>query len=220
MYAIRSYYEPKYSSSSSHSDNGCGEACGSFFAEMFIYSLIYAQSATLEGEDQFQERSSIDINGFYGIDPKNTDSYHTGQIRANWGILATDFRYSNLSDVSGYLENLDWQILVLRAPIGPLKLEYGLGFTQAISPSVKWFESSAGFELGLNKNQYIIKSHYRWTEMGNTNRFRKEFNVAFHYRVLQSGRFHFYPVLKYANRIYYDDYKLNFFEVGLLVSLQ
>jgi hypothetical protein len=95
----------------------------------------YGQNSVMQHREERPELVSLQGTLSGGFDYQSNTFMASPALRGNYGIFASDLRYVNMSDVTGKLHSIDWQVLMLRLPIRSLKLEYGLGFSYFLSPS-------------------------------------------------------------------------------------
>jgi len=209
------------SSTCSHSDS----YGGAVFAELFLGLVkgvgmvtVVAQKQVLEKQDRIPNLISLET----GLDYNSnlSELSFNPYLRGNWGLFATDLRYSQFHDYSGTLQSFDWQVLIVRIPIRYLKLNYGIGFTSLLDPKTTYFESSTGFDLSLHENQINISSTYRWTarKMDDA-RYRQEFKLVGDYRIWQKGSFHLSPSVGVTYQDYFKKHHYLLFSVGVKLRI-
>lgn len=177
------------------------------------FITIKAQKAVLENADQTPNLISLETGLDYGTN-LNELTFNPS-VRGNWGIMATDFRYSLLHDNTGSLQSLDWQVLVLRIPIKNLKLNYGIGFTSLLDPKTTYFESSTGFELNLMESKLNFISNYRWTSRKSEERYRQEVKLTGDCQIFENKLFHISPMAGFTYQKYFNTNSYLFFNVGI-----
>jgi len=217
-----SRYSGGSSSTSYSEDNSLGDA---LIAELFLgivkgvgFVTVEAQKSVLEKEDRIPNLVSLEAGLAYGSN-LSALSFNPS-LRGNWGLFASDFRYSMLHDYTGTLQSLDWQVLMLRIPIHNLKLNYGIGFTSLLDPKTTYFESSTGFDIALLENRMNISSSYRWTARKSDDaRYRQEFKFGGDYCIWKKGSFHLSPSIGVTYQDYFKKHHYLFFSVGVKVRL-
>jgi hypothetical protein len=202
----------------SFSNNGDGFA--GFIGSIFINTIGAGQMAALKNKDLYPERISLETFGSFGTEITSSANYFETGIRGNWGIFATDFRYSKLNDFTGDLKSLDWLVLVFRIPIKNFKIDYGLGFISLIDLDKSYFKSSIGFDwmfhyIGLN-----INSVYQWTERTSLEtRYKRNFDFSVDFNAFSFQRLHISPMVKYSYQNYFGESEFSIFSVGAVVRL-
>ncbi|MCT4645865.1 MAG: hypothetical protein N4A74_12835 [Carboxylicivirga sp.] len=211
-------YSSGYSSNSS-------ESFGQYLAEGIIggfvqaigFTTVEAQKAVLRDRDDYPNTISLEGKLEYGSD-LSTISFNPS-LRGNWGILASDLRYSLLHDYTGSLESIDWQVLILRVPINNLKLNYGIGFTSLLSPKTTYFESSTGMDLYLMKRKLALGFNYHWTYRRNESRYRQEVKLTSDYVIVDKHRFKLSPLVGISYQNYFEEDEFWMFNIGVKISL-
>jgi hypothetical protein len=206
----------------------------SFFGAMILEGIVYGigyagygvykgfwygQQAVMEKREDRPELVSLQGTLSGGFDSQRNTFMASPAIRGNYGIFASDLRYVNMSDVTGKLHSIDWQVLMLRLPIRSVKLEYGLGFSYFISPSKVYFEQSLGFDWGFLKNRAALQGQYRWSQHTNVGRYRSEYAIDLDAEVARRGNLRFCPFVGYASYQYFDDIHFDYIRLGLKVKL-
>jgi len=187
-------------------------------AQGVAFATVEAQKSVLQKADRIPNLTSLEAGLEYSTNL--SELAFNPSLRGNWGLFATDFRYSLLHDNTGTLKSLDWQVLMLRIPIQNLKLNYGIGFTTLLEPKTTYFESSTGFDLALWQNRINISSAYRWTaKKSEDTRYRQEFKLMGNYRIWQKGRFHLSPSVGVTYQEYFQEHHYLFFSVGVKLRI-
>ncbi|MCW3787399.1 hypothetical protein [Plebeiibacterium sediminum] len=217
-------YSSTYSSNRSSS---CyeDESFGDWIAGEIFYGIVkgvgfvtyQAQSNVLENRDRYPNIISFEA----GLDWGTTFSENTlnPSVRLNWGIFASDFRYSELMDNTGRLRSWDWQVLVVRVPIKNLKINYGIGFTSILDPVESYFESSTGFDLNLINSKLNFNGNYRWTKRKSDERYRQEVKVTGDFTVINNGTFHVSPMIGCTYQEYFGKHHYLFLNAGFKIRL-
>ena len=207
---------------SSQNSEGSGQSSG-FLAEALAAAfglIIEAQKATLRSRDRYPERVSLEVPISYGSDIEGNTGFLQAGGRGNWGLFATDLRYSTLNDNTGQLEMFDWMILILRIPIGPVKLEYGLGYVSVIGQDARFFKSTAGIDWKIENSKWNISAGYQWaekTELGG--RFNRNVYLRIDYEILAGGPFHLSPFVQYNHQNFFDQTEFNLVSLGIIGRL-
>ncbi len=144
------------------------------------------------------------------------------KIRANWGLLSTEFRYANLyqrSDGNMY-ETLDWQVLMLNIfSRREFYLRIGTGFMYE-KPSFTYFnEHSLSADI-LFTEQLSGTFDFRFSHDSKTQIFpRLESGIRFNYLLAETryAQFGFTAGFLYQN--YYQTDKLYLIQTGLTMLL-
>ncbi len=209
------------SSSSFSANQSFGESLGagiiSGIFKGFCFITVEAQKAALQNRDKIPNLISLETNLDYGTNFEEIT--FNPSIRANWGIFASDFRYSLLHDNTGSLQSLDWQVLVARIPIKTLKLNYGIGFTSLLDPKITYFESSTGFDLNICESRLNIMANYRWTARKDEERYRQEFKFTTDYQIMNNGVFHLSPMIGITYQEYFKKDRYMLFNVGVKIRI-
>lgn len=214
-----------YGSSSSSSSFNDDESFGEYILGQLFMGIAYgvgfvtveAQKHVLAKQDQLPNLVSFESGLDFGTNL--SEFTFNPSIRGNWGLFATDFRYSMLHDYSGTLQSLDWQVVVVRVPIHNLKLNYGAGFTSLLAPKTTYFESSAGFDLCLLKEQLKVTSNYRWTTRKTDERYRQEFKFTADYKLWEKGRFQLAPSIGVTYQDYFKKHHYWFANMGIRLRI-
>ncbi len=178
-----------------------------------------AQMNVLDNRERYPNLISLETGYDFGTTIFYENNFNPS-LRLNWGIFASDFRYSLLMDQRANLQSLDWQILVVRVPIKNLKINYGIGFTSVLSPKKTYFESSAGLDLSLLKSKLNLITNYRWTESKSEDRYRQEFKFIGDIQVFESGHFQVSPMVGCTYQEYFNKYRYWFVNLGMKIRLK
>ncbi len=200
------------------------ESFGEWILGEIFYSIVkgvgfvtyQAQKNVLENRDYYPNIISLKSGIDYGTTLFKENTLNPS-IRLNWGIFASDFRYSLLSDETDNLQSLDWQVLIVRVPIKNLKINYGIGFTSVLSPQTSYFESSAGLDVNLMDSRLNFTANYRWTERKSEDRYRQEVKLTGDYVIMEKGVFHLSPMVGFTYQEYFNRHKYLFVNVGVRV---
>ena len=181
-----------------------------FIGQVFFSTIGAAQQASLENKYLYPERVSFLASADYGAGITHDSRNFSTGARGNWGIFATDFRYSSLKDYSGKLNTIDWRLLIIRIPIQSLNLEYGLGVTAVPADDVAYTLSSAGFDWKFQQARTNISATYYWGERTSLgSRFKKSFELVVDYEFLNYGHFHMSGLAKYSYQLYFEETNFN-----------
>ncbi len=210
--------------SSSYDDDGSfgdwifGEIlCG--IVKGVSFATYQAQKSVLENRDCYPNIISLESGFDWGSTLFNENTLNPS-IRLNWGIFASDFRYSVLCDETDNLKSLDWQVLVIRVPIKNLKINYGIGFTSVLSPKTSYFESSAGLDLSLMESKLNFAANYRWTESKSADRYRQEVKITGDFVIMEKGIFYLSPMIGCTYQEYFNKHRYWFVNLGVKVRLK
>ncbi len=196
-----------------------GDMCGCIGD--IIFSLIWEgiesiQIAALEQKDVYPYVSSFETKVWGGSSPNKNAVFVSPGLQGNWGIISTDFRYTYMEEISGTLNNLDWQIFKLNVPVKTFKASVGIGFTYLTDPGISYLECSFGSELHLLRNRLIISGELRGTGVSEDNEtFRKEYSFQVDYLVNSFGRFHLSPMAGFRYQQYYESFNYMIFNAGV-----
>ncbi len=203
------------------------ESFGDWIFGEILYGLVkgvgfvtyQAQMNVLDNRERYPNLISLETGYDFGTTIFDKNNFNPS-LRLNWGIFASDFRYSLLMDKRANLQSLDWQVLVVRVPIKNLKINYGIGFTSVLSPKKTYFESSAGLDLSLLKTKLNLTGNYRWTESKSADRYRQEVKLNGDYVVMEKGQFHLSPMIGCTYQEYFNKYRYWFVNIGLRIRLK
>jgi len=195
-----------------------GSIIGLFFQAIAggIGLIIKAQQKTLEGVQEYPERVSLELPLSFGTATRsNTYIFQTG-LRGNWGIFASDFRYTNLSDNTGSLNTIEWLVGIIRIPIKKFKIEYGMGFLRLPKQERNYFKQTVGFdwllESGIN-----ISGGYQWTVKTSLGtRFKENAYFRIDYKLINENKFHLGPMLEYSYQSYFSETNLSMISIGII----
>jgi hypothetical protein len=200
---------------------------GEFIAYSIAFFTVYgayvgvhhAQIAMLNRSVKHPEIISVEGTMAAGLDLSNAFLLAPA-VRGNYGLFASDVRFTLLNDVTGTLQTINWQILKLRIPIRNIKLEYGLGFSHFVSPSKTYFEQVVGFDWCFINRKATLQGEYRCSEDSSFgDRYRQEYNLSLDYEMLYNGAFRFAPFVGFAHQNYFEQDRFNFFKAGIKVRL-
>ena len=198
--------------SSSHSSGGSrGESGGSsssssssFFVFDFMFNgLAQWQSLKLEKREDVPNMVSLELMLQAAIQPSNYYIVNP-RIRANWGLISTDFRFNYLleEDIDGikYLRTNDWQILQMNlVTTRNVGFRIGGGVMQEAFSGDKGFgEWTAALTLQDSDLRFGGMVEYRGAEV------RKEWNAHFQYRIIEHRHLHGFVTLGVVYQRYYD----------------
>ncbi len=211
------------SSSSSYSSGEGSESSGFFEAlivDFFAAAIVESQIETMSNREIYPQRLSFEVPVSYGTDfSYGSGRFETG-ARFNWGIFATDFKYSHLHDPSGKLNTIEWIVLDFKIPIQNFQLDYGIGVTSVIDEDQDYFKNTFGFDLRLPKKGIFITSAYQWTEKSSMGtRFKKNFNFRVDYEIYNRGKLHLSPALEYSYQNYFDEDTFHFVSLGMIMRI-
>ncbi len=193
-----------------------------FIADIFIHTFGAAQMAVLENKDLYPERVSLEVFGNYGTENSTTSTtnyWQTG-LRANWGIFASDFKYSVINDRSDDLKSIDWLVVVFRIPIKNFKIDYGLGFISLVGLDQSYFKSSVGFDWRLPSIGLNFSSAYQWSERTSLgSRYKENFIFRVDFKAIGINKLHISPMLEYNYQNYFNETTFSFYSAGVVVRL-
>jgi hypothetical protein len=205
-------------------DSGSTSSSGGWFlglvVEAFAVTIGAAQRAALENVDIYPERFSLESFTTYGTDINSDAQYFQAGLRGNWGIFGSDFKYTNLTDITGQLKTIDWQVLVIRIPIKDFKIDYGLGFISILEQEQAYFNSSLGFDWRLPNLGVNITSAYQWSQKTSLGtRYKRGFILRADYEVYGYKKFHLSPMLEYAYQNYFEETTFSVISAGVILRL-
>ncbi len=205
-------------------DSGSSSSSGGWFfgliIEAFAVTIGAAQRAALENVDIYPERFSLESFATYGADINSDAQYFQSGLRGNWGIFASDFKYANLTDITGQLKTIDWMVLVIRIPIKNFKIDYGLGFISILAQDQAYFNSSIGFDWRLPNSGVNIVSAYQWSQRTSLgSRFKKSYILRVDYEVYNYKKFHLSPMIEYSYHNYFEETTFSVISAGVIIRL-
>ena len=212
--------ETTSTTSKSNQESSGGDGLFIFLSEVFIHTIGAAQMAALENKHIYPERVGFNAGVDLGSGFENNTWNITTGARVNWGIFASDFKYNSLSDITGTLNTVDWQVLVLRLPIQSFNLEYGLGFISIPAASDSYGSFSFGFDFKIRPIGTTFGSHYYWTSISSLEtRFRKAFELVIDQEVVRQGHFNLCLMMKYSHQNYFAETNFNILSAGVIMKI-
>lgn len=207
-------------STSSTSGSSSGSGFFEFLGTVLFQSVGAAQMAALENRQYYPKRMSFEAFGTYGTELTSSANLYKAGARGTWGIFGSDFRYNHLTDFTGTLKEIEWQVLLLRIPIKNVTVDYGIGYIQLPEADVNYFNNSLGLEIWLDQPGITIATGYRWTEKSDLgSRYKKNLEASISFNALNAGAFHLSPTVGYNYLIYFDETPFSIFSVGVIVGL-
>lgn len=216
--------KPGKTESTATIDSGSTSSSGGWFLglviEAFGATIGAAQRAALENVDIYPERFSLESFATYGADLNSDAQYFQAGLRGNWGIFASDFKYSNLKDITGQLKSIDWQVVVIRIPIKNFKIDYGLGFISLLDQDQAYFNSSLGFDWRLPNLGVNIASGYQWSQKTSLGtRYKKGFILRADYEIYGYKKIHLSPMIEYAYQNYFEESTFSLISAGVIIRI-
>ena len=210
--------------SSATTDSGSSSSSGGWFGgliiQFFSATVGAAQRAALENVDIYPERFSLESFATYGADINSDAQYFQTGLRGNWGIFASDFKYTNLTDITGQLKTIDWMVVVIRIPIKNFKIDYGLGFISILDQDQAYFNSSIGFDWRLPNLGVNIASGYQWSQKTSLgSRFKRSYILRVDYEVYNYKKFHLSPMIEYSYQNYFEETTFSVISAGVIIRL-
>jgi hypothetical protein len=215
------------SSSSGGSNNGNYNSGSSGAGSAFVGNIIggifigigrgvgQLQRTTLEKKNSFPELISLETSLYTGLYPNENGNLYCPRIQGNWGIISSEFRYTYISDLSGKLPTLEWQILKINIPINPVKISLGMGFVNIPEYKSSYLETSARVDVWLWRRKINTFAEFRSTDDIIPNKkFRQEFNFQVDYNIKSYGRFHISPMIGIRQQSYLEKYDQTYFIAG------
>ncbi len=149
------------------------------------------------------------------------------RVRANWGLISTDFRYNFLIEndqLGGGLQSLgtyDWQAFQMNVvTTKPVTVRGGMGFmAENFGERAMFFEATLATDLRFQEGKIGGGAEYRVAKDGTATP-RREFNARVEYRVLQWRRLNGYATLGGLFQRYYDVVDVWGVQTGLIFRLQ
>lgn len=197
-----------------------GSVIVDFFVFIFANTVVAAQKAALANKHLYPERVGFNLGVDLGTGFENNTWNISSGARANWGIFATDFKFNSLSDITGKLNTVDWQVFILRIPIESLNLEYGIGFIAVPNQAVSYGSSTVGFDFKIRSIGTSFGLHYNWTQKTSLNtRFRTALEITGDYEVMRNDHFHLALLLKYNYQNYFEETDFFLLSAGVVMKL-
>lgn len=205
-------------------DSGSSGSSGGWFfgfiIEAFAVTIGAAQRAALENVEIYPERVSLESFASYGTDLNSDAQYFQTGLRGNWGIIGSDFKYTNLKDITGQLKTIDWMVGVIRIPIENFKIDYGLGFISILDQDQTYFNSSLGFDWRLPNSGVNIASAYQWSQKTSLGtRFKRSYILRLDYEIYGYKKLHISPMLEYAYQNYFEETSFSLISAGIIIRL-
>lgn len=182
--------------------------------------LVLGQKAALDYAPYYPHRISVEAFGAYGVGNNElVNRYLTGGLQANWGIFASDIRLKSLSDASGTLDLLDWQVLKIRIPIKNVHVEYGLGYLRVLDEAQNYFNNTIGVVLDLNKPVLSIAANYEWSERSSLgSRFLHAWTARVDYEAWTKHRIGIGPLIELQNLRFFEETTFFLVNFGIVVK--
>ena len=204
---------------STNTESSGGDGFFVFLADIFVHTIGAAQMAALENKHIYPERVGFNAGADLGYGFTRNTWNITTQARLNWGVFGSDFKFNSLSDLTGKLNTIDWQVVVLRLPIQSFNLEYGLGFIAIPKQSESYGSFSFGFDFKIRAIGTTLGSHYYWSSITSLDtRFRRAFEVTGDVEVIQNGHFHLCLLAKYSYQNYFEETNFNIAGIGVVLK--
>jgi hypothetical protein len=191
---------------SESSSSGVGGVGSAIVVDVAIQSMslfFVWQQQTLKKKEINRNITSLDIFLQTAIQPSTYYIVHP-RVRANWGIISTDFRMNYLieDDIDGvkYIRTDDWQIAQLNL-ITARNVTFRIGggiLHENYSGGKTFGEGTVGIQLLSNREHLGGMVEYRWSEP------RKEWNSSLHRRLLHTDHFKMYATGGIVFQQYYD----------------
>ena len=210
----------RHSRRSHHHDNDNNDLAGCFGD--IIWFILYKsfeglQTAALSQKADYPYITSAESKLWAGYSPNYSALIFSPELKGNWGIFSTDFRFVSLHDNTGSLNNFEWQIIKLNIPVKTFKASAGIGFTQLLDPKVSYFEYTFGMELRLFKEKAVFSGEYRDSPIATGDHFRREVSVQTDYEIIKTGNFHFSPFVGFRYQQYFNEFDYYYLNTGLVV---
>ncbi len=205
-------------------EGGLGEIIVGAIAYVTVYAvykgLWHSQHAIMNRYDDYPELISFQGTLANGFNFSDNGFAVIPSLRGNYGLFATDLRYVNMSDITGRLQSIDWQVLMFRVPVKNLRLEYGLGFSHVMSPSKTYFDSSLGFDGDFLNYAINIQGQYRWSQKTSFgSRYRQEYSIEAGLQVAQSGWLRVVPFVGYSHFNYFNEIDFKYLKAGIKLRI-
>lgn len=209
------------SSASSTEGRGGASSSGGFiadFAFQFMFSNVVGwQEQTLSKRDV--QRSLISIDGWVqgGGQPS---SYYLLQprVRANWGIVSSDFRLSYVIEEdfgeARHIRTTDWQLIQLNfVTEKDVTARVGIGMIwESFGQRNSYGEWTTAIHVHPFEKRLSGVAEYRWAEA------RKELNGHVRYALLEKKKIHPYLLFGAAFQRYYSEVNVWGIQGGIGIS--
>ncbi len=115
-----------------------------------------------------------------GYDPLQNVTLLQPQVRGNWGLFSTQFRYNRIFDNTGVLSTFDWQIIQFNFINHEfVRWVVGMGFSKEIEIDQTHFEGSSSLTIFLANRVWAPTLEYRISGNGTP---RQEFSALVNYQ--------------------------------------
>lgn len=172
------------------------------------------QKTTLEKKSTFPELISLETSLYIGLYPDQNGNLYCPRIQGNWGIFSSEFRYTYISDLSGKLSTLEWQILKINIPINPVRISLGMGFVNIPEFKSSYLESSARVDVWVWKRKINTFAEFRSTGDIAYRKFRQELNFQVDYKIKSFGKFHISPMIGVRQQSYLEKFDQTYIIAG------
>lgn len=198
---------------------GSSSSSSSYIAfDFFFRGIAGWQSQKLQNREQVPTMVSLELMLQGAVQPSSYYIIHP-RLRANWGLLSTDFRFNYLveEDIEGtkVLRTDDWQVLqfnIVTARNVGFRIGGGL-LHEAYSGNKTFSEWTMGLTLQSNDLRLGGMTEYRWAEV------RKEWNAQFQFRIIDTGSLHGFASIGVVYQRYYDVINVWGIQTGLVFKL-
>lgn len=198
---------PKTTNTNNNASEGCltdacGTACASgcfnFFFDYAILGSVKLHKSIMGKRNEIPEVVSLELMPHFGFAAPSS-SLIIPRIRGNWGLISTDFRFSNMMDFGradsiDFYNTLDWQILEFNFVVtNPVTFRAGTGIMKEYYSSKTFIEHFLGFDIVSQDRQYLGNAEFRIAKDYSTGATpRIEGNLRFNYRIFSAGNFNGY----------------------------
>ncbi len=216
-------------SDTKNSNNTNLQGCNPFFILQLaqysyqgIVSFLSYQKQLLntKGESNPRLKSiDLDLRLHYPIGYKSIAT--TPHLRANWGVLSSDFRFYLLHEFGkGNFGNIDWQIVMFNI-ISKYNTYFriGIGFTRDmyIKQSFTDFSAQTDFKVYTNLS-CLIEARYAPNFTGKYN-YRTEIQTLLAYKLKNRENGFTQFTLGYMYQNYWESVKINYITAGVNLTI-
>ena len=220
------------SGSSGRSSGGGGRSDGGFNGGGAFFFFEAARGVAVWQAYKLRQRGdvpsvvSLEIMSQVALQPP-ANYWLLPRVRANWGLVSTDFRYNFLIEndqLGGGLQSLgtyDWQVFQMNwVTTKPVTVRGGMGFmAENFGERAAFFEATLATDLRFQEGKIGGGAEYRVAKDGTATP-RREFNARVEYRVWQWRRLNGYATLGGIFQRYYDVVDVWGVQTGLIFRIQ
>lgn len=202
---VGSSYDNNNDDDPSLGDELVNDIFGNFFLDLFSLPFVILVDGHREQLSRRKEepwRVGADVKGFLGYQLNRELLMMRPEAEIHWGLFTTGARFSRLSDKTGTLRTIDWQVLQFNLVNSKsVKFRFGMGMSRELFAEQTHFEKTltlSGYALGRTLTPSI---EYRWSADGTP---RQELNATVGKEVQNEGRLKLAIVGGYSYQKWYS----------------